>query len=93
LATFRDQIAPARNEEYLFPSELSSAEYQYSLRTAWRLTLNGVKIPYFRIHDLRSTYATWLSAGGIAGERVTQLLRQGGSQIFKKYSQMKLKMQ
>ena len=47
---------------------------------------------YFRIYDLRSTYATRLSAGGVVDEWVTQLLRQGDSQVFKKYSQMKLAM-
>src|SRR5262249_34115421 len=45
-----------------------------------------------RIYDLRSTYATRLSAGGVADEWVTQLLRQGDAQVFKKYSQMKLQM-
>ena len=50
------------------------------------------KIPYFRIYDLRSTYATRLSAGGVADEWVTQLLRQGDAKVFKKYSQMKLQM-
>jgi hypothetical protein len=49
-------------------------------------------VPYFRIYDLRSTYSTRLSAGGVADEWVTQLLRQGDSQVFKKYSQMKLAM-
>ena len=47
---------------------------------------------HFRIYDLRSTYATRLSAGGVADEWVTQLLRQGDSKVFKKYSQMKLQM-
>jgi hypothetical protein len=42
--------------------------------------------------DLRSTYATRLSAGGVADEWVTQMLRQGDAQVFKKYSQMKLQM-
>jgi hypothetical protein len=42
--------------------------------------------------DLRSTYATRLSAGGVADEWVTQLLRQGDAKVFKKYSQMKLQM-
>jgi hypothetical protein len=42
--------------------------------------------------NLRSTYATRLSAEGVADEWVTQLLRQGDSQVFKKYSQMKLAM-
>jgi len=32
------------------------------------------------LYDLRSTYATRLSAGGVADEWVTQLLRQGDSQ-------------
>jgi hypothetical protein len=44
------------------------------------------------LYDLRSTYATRLSAGGVADEWVTQLLRQGDSMVFKKYSQMKLQM-
>lgn len=39
--------------------------------------------------DLRSTYATRLSAGGVVDEWVIQMLRQGDSQVFKKYSQMK----
>jgi hypothetical protein len=33
-----------------------------------------------------------MSAGGVADERVTQMLRQGDAQVFKKYSQMKLQM-
>lgn len=49
-------------------------------------------MPYFRIYDLRSTYATRLSAGGVADEWVTQLLRQVDAKVFKKYSQVKLQM-
>ena len=41
---------------------------------------------------LRSTHATRLSAGGVADEWVTQLLRQTDAKVFKKYSQMKLQM-
>jgi hypothetical protein len=43
-------------------------------------------------NDLRSTYATRLSAGGVADEWVTQFLRQGDARVFRKYSQMKLQM-
>jgi hypothetical protein len=50
------------------------------------------RIPYFRMYDLRSTNATRRSAGGVADEWVIQMLRQGDSQVFKKYSQMKLQM-
>ena len=90
---FRDQMALAGGSNYLFPSDESATGYQRSLRTAWRLTLRRAKVPYFRLYDLRSTYATRLSAGGVADEWVTQLLRQSDSKVFKKYSQMKLRMQ
>jgi hypothetical protein len=43
-------------------------------------------------YDLRSTYSTRLSAGGVADEWVTQLLRQGDAKVFKNYIQMKLQM-
>jgi hypothetical protein len=33
-----------------------------------------------------------LSAGGVADEWVTRMLRQGDAKVFKKYSQMKLQM-
>jgi integrase len=86
-------MALAGSSDYLFPSEESATGYQRSLRTGWRLTLKRAKVPYFRIYDLRSTYATRLSARGVADEWVTQLLRQSDSKVFKKYSQMKLRMQ
>ena len=66
--------------------------HQVTFKTGWAATLRRAKVPHFRIYDLRSTYATRLSAGGVADEWVTQLLRQGDAQVFKKYSLMKLQM-
>jgi integrase len=63
-----------------------------ALKTVWTKTLRRAKVPYFRIYNLRSTYATRLRAGCVADEWVAQLLRQGDSQVFKRYSQMKLQM-
>jgi integrase len=63
-----------------------------TFKTVWRATLRRAGVRYFRIYDLRSTYATRLSAEGVADEWVTQLLRQGDAKVFKKYSQMKLQM-
>jgi integrase len=77
---------------FLFPSERNSAGHHKNLRRTWQRTLARAKVPYFRIYDLRSTYATRLSAGGVADEWITQMLRQGDAQVFKKYSQMKLQM-
>ena len=81
----------AGDSPYLFPRE-NSVGHQTTFKTAWRATLRRAKVPYFRIDDLRSTYATRLSAGGVADEWVTQLLRQSDAKVFKKYSQMKLQM-
>lgn len=89
---FRDQLAIAGPGQFLFPSDKNKSGHQVALKTVWTKTLRRAKIPYFRIYDLRSTYATRLSAGGVADEWVTQLLRQGDSQVFKRYSQMKLQM-
>jgi len=87
----RDQMQLAGDRSYLFPGE-NVVGHQTTFKTVWRLTLRRAKVPYFRIYDLRSTYATRLSAGGVADEWVTQLLRQGDAKVFKKYSQMKLQM-
>lgn len=89
---FRDQLQIAGNGPYLFPSDLGPSGHQTTFKTAWAATLRRARVPHFRIYDLRSTYATRLSAGGVADEWVTQLLRQGDSKVFKKYSQMKLQM-
>jgi integrase len=93
IQAIRDQIHLAGPSEFLFPSDLNPTGHQKSLRSVWRLTIKRAGVRYFRIYDLRSTYATRLSAGGVADEWVTQLLRQGDAQVFKKYSQMKLQMQ
>jgi integrase len=92
LDAFRNQIAISGGSDFLFPSDESPTKHLNSLKTAWRNTLRRAGILHFRIYDLRSTYATRLSAGGVADEWVTQMLRQGDAQVFKKYSQMKLQM-
>jgi integrase len=92
LEAFKSQMAIAGEGPFLFPSDRNSSGFQTTFKTVWRRTLNRAKVPYFRIYDLRSTYATRLSAGGVADEWVTQMLRQSDAQVFKKYSQMKLQM-
>jgi len=69
----------------LFPSDKKSVRSQKNLKTAWQKTLKRAGVPYFRIYDLRSTYATRLSAGGVADEWVTQLFdrrRKGLQEVF-----------
>jgi len=92
IEAFRDQLRLSPLSPFLFPSDANPSGHQKSVKKAWRFTLKRAKIPYFRIYDLRSTYATRLSAGGVADEWVTQMLRQGDAKVFKKYLQMKLQM-
>lgn len=92
IEALRGQMQLAGNSLYLFPSG-NATGHQTTFKTVWRLTLRRAKVAYFRIYDLRSTYATRLSAGGVADEWVTRLLRQGDAKVFKKYSQMKLQME
>jgi len=92
LEAFRRQMAVAQTSPFLFPSDRNGRGHQVTFKTVWSKTLRRAKVTYFRIYDLRSTYATRLSAGGVADEWVTQMLRQGDAQVFKKYSQMKLQM-
>jgi integrase len=92
VAAFTKQLAISGPGDYLFRSDEKASGHQKTFKTAWHATLRRAKVSYFRIYDLRSTYATRLSAGGVADEWVTQLLRQDDAKAFKKYSQMKLQM-
>jgi integrase len=89
---FRSQIEVAGPGPWLFPSASNRTGHQTEFKKTWERTLRKAGVPYFRLYDLRSTFATRLSAGGVVDEWVTQLLRQTDAKVFKKYSQMKLQM-
>jgi integrase len=92
LEAFKSQALISGIGPFLFPRDKNPFGHHKNLKTAWRKTLKRAGVPYFGIYDLRSIYATRLSAGGVADEWVTQLLRQRDEKVFKKYSQMKLQM-
>jgi site-specific recombinase XerD len=54
--------------------------------------LKKAGLPHFALYEVRHTFATRLSAGGVADHVVTQMLRQGDAEVFKLYSQAKLGM-
>jgi len=91
---FRRQMQEAPGSEYLFPSPKLGAQkpYMTNLRKVWAGTLKRAGVPYFAPYELRHTFATRLSAGGVADHMVTQMLRQGDAEVFKLYSQAKLGM-
>ncbi len=91
---FQRQIQESQGSEYLFPSPKAKARKSYitNVRKAWAATLKRAGVPHFTMYELRHTFATRLSAGGVAGHMVTQMLRQGDAEVFKLYSQAKLGM-
>lgn len=93
-ATFKKQMEDAACSEYLFPrlTKRGSKPYLCSLKKVWHTTLRRAAVPYFSLYELRHTFATRLSAGGVADHFVTLMLRQGDAGVFKRYSQAKLNM-
>ena len=89
---FRRQIDLSGPGPWLFPSDSNRTGHQTAFKKVWSTTLRKADVRYFRLYDLRSTYATRLSAGGVADEWITQMLQQTDAQVFKRYSQMKLQM-
>ena len=81
IEAFKNQMAISGEGPYLFPSDLNPTGHLEKLKTVWTKALRRAKIPYFRIYDLRSAYSTRLSAGGVADEWVTQLLRQSDASL------------
>jgi integrase len=91
---FKAQVDSNSGSDYLFPAlrTPSAKAHLTSLRKIWAATLKRASVPYFPLYHLRHTFATRLSAGGVADHFVTQMLRQGDAKVFKRYSQAKLLM-
>jgi len=92
---FRERLAETPPDcPWLFPTpvEGSKKPYLQSLKRIWESTLSRAKVPYFALYELRHTFATRLSAGGVGDHWVSQMLRQGDAEVFKRYSQAKLGM-
>ena len=91
---FASQMKQSGDSDYLFPSPQmgSSKPYITPVWKLWDRTLQRAGLPHFSLYELRHTFATRLSAGGVADHFVTQMLRQGDAAVFKRYSQAKLNM-
>jgi len=91
---FKAQIDETPGSDYLFPTRRTGGKKAYigSLKKIWKATLGRAGVPYFSLYELRHTFASRLSSGGVSDHFVTQMLRQGDSEAFKRYSQAKLNM-
>ena len=93
-SAFQRQMEETPGTEYLFPSPITTGKkpHMTNLRKVWAETLKKGGVPYLAPYELRHTFATRLSAGGVADHMVTQMLRQSDAEVFKLYSQAKLGM-
>jgi integrase len=92
---FRERLAEIPADcPWLFPTPVvgSRKPYIQSLKKTWNTTLEKAGVRYFPLYNLRHTFASRLSAGGVADRFVTLLLRQGDATVFKKYSHADLQM-
>jgi len=93
-SAFKEQIEQTPGSKYLFPrlTARGSKPYLCSLKKVWRTTLRRAGLPHFSLYELRHTFATRLSSGGVADHFVTLMLRQSDAAVFKRYSQAKFNM-
>ena len=91
---FASQMKQSGDSDYLFPSPRMDSRKPHitTVQKLWNRTLQRAGLPHFSLYELRHTFATRLSAGGVADHFVTQMLRQGDAAVFKRYSQAKLNM-
>ena len=93
---FKAQMDGTPGSEYLFPTPCAgraTRPHITSFKKIWAATLiKRAGMPHFPLYELRHTFASRLSAGGVADHFVTQLLRQKDSTVFKRYSHAKRNM-
>lgn len=78
--------AQAPESPWLFPSPLKPENHVTTFKRSWRTALRRAGVSYFPIYDLRSTFATRLSAGGVMESFVMDLLGQKDPSAMKRYS-------
>ena len=75
---FASQMKQSGDSDHLFPSTRtgSSKPHITTVHTLWNRTLQRAGLSHFSLYELRHTFATRLSAGGVADHFVTQMFRQ-----------------
>ena len=84
------QAANLTGTEWLFPSPRTGQPYT-NIRKAFHTVRSseGVKMPPFRIHDLRHGYASRLTEQGIPEQWIAALLGHSDTQMVNRYSHMR----
>lgn len=87
LLRWRNLVGPEYSE-WVFPNFSNRRHPLQGGRKAWAATLKKAAIPFFPIYNLRHTFATRLTAAGVAGLTVAQMLGHSSTQIVPRYAQV-----
>jgi integrase len=85
LQRWREMLGPDFSR-FVFPNMLKPNKPRNEIRYAWAKTLADAKVEHFWIYNLRHTYASRLSAAGVADLFVAQMIGHSTPGILHKYS-------
>jgi integrase len=87
LLRWRNLVGPEYSE-WVFPNFSNRRHALQGGRKAWAATLKKAGIPFFPIYNLRHSFATRLTAAGVAAITVAQMLGHSSTQIVPRYAQV-----
>jgi integrase len=79
------KLAGPEFSPYVFFNPSRPETYLRAVRKVWASALKNAKIEYFRIYDLRATFASRLSAAGVPDVFVSQMMGHAGG-LLQTYS-------
>lgn len=85
LLRWRDFVSPEFSP-WVFPSLNDSTKHLKDVRWAWAKALKAAKLEYFRIYDLRHTWASRMVQAGVSPVFVAQMLGHSSMSILNTYA-------
>lgn len=86
LRILRNRKEIASDGSWVFPSSRSSSGHRVEIKEAWSAILKRANLQDIRIHDLRRTFASWLSQDGTCINKIGQALNHDSLESTRKYS-------
>jgi integrase len=88
LLRWRSLVCSENPSDLVFPSFENKRHKLQGGRKAWASVLKKAGLPFFPIYNLRHTFASRMTAAGVAAITVAQMLGHSSSQIVPRYAQV-----
>lgn len=85
LLSWRNRLGPEFSQ-YVFPNMWDPERHLTQIRASWAKALELAGIPYFWLYNLRHTFASRLSAAGVADLFIAQMLGHSSPGIVQTYA-------